>query len=125
MRVIESHRAVPIHWRPPLAAPFRKGETWTDAMPATRADIEELQGILRHIRQKTHRSPQEHTYQHALEKAIRLLEDERAPTLTKWVLGALHQCGHWNKDRTLWIVDDRELFNDAMRVIGELHGDAP
>lgn len=54
----------------------------------------------------------------ALEAALR--EIESTPnSLAAWILGALHQAMH--KPAGMWIVKDRQLFDDAMDAIAALH----
>lgn len=93
-------------------------------MPATKIDVEELRGIIRHVESSPSLSARDRQriLSDALKRAVGLLDEGLAPSVTTWILGALHESGRWNNDKTRWFIHDTELYNWAMRQISEMHG---
>lgn len=90
-------------------------------MPATHIDVEDLRGILRYVNAGTMMSVRERTLFDALTRAVALLADGLAPSVTTWILGAIRESGHWNVNKTHWFIDDEDLYNWALRQITEQH----
>lgn len=92
-------------------------------MPATKADVEELRGILRYFTAQRQMTTKERMLFDALTRAIALLNEGLATSITTYILSALRDSGHWNAAKTIWFVDDQDLYVWAMTQITETNGD--
>jgi hypothetical protein len=91
-------------------------------MPATKADIEQLRSILRHYKSGALMGHREQGLADALDRAIVLLEENEAPTVTKWILAALHASVRKAPVDNMWFVVDRDLYAFAMQQLEDIYG---
>ena len=91
-------------------------------MPATKADVDELRAIQRHVAEGKLMTTRERMLHDALARAIGLLEHDMAPTVTQWILGALHASVRRSGSGKRWFIIDDDLYEFAMTQLEDIYG---